>query len=118
MELVKARVVLDMFKTVNYYICLRANTEGVCSSVYEDCSCISCWALYKLLQNFLPNLIVKVAALNHQPLSCSTSYGNSSGLSKAFQNLVGQRQHNQISCIKYNYARNISKKLKVQVLIS
>ena len=28
------------------------------ASVFEDCSCISCWALCELLQYFLPNIIL------------------------------------------------------------
>ena len=75
-DLVKACVVLDMFKTfirsgksvvqllkyeVLYYYNTRvkfAIARSSCSSVFKDCSCISCWALCELLQYFLPNMIV------------------------------------------------------------
>ena len=35
-----------------------AFARSSCSSVFEGCSCISCWALYELLQYFSPNMIV------------------------------------------------------------
>ena len=74
-ELLKACVVLDMFRTfirsgkfvvqlkneVLYYYNTRVQFSIARSSyfsVFEDCSCISFWALCELLQYFLPNMIV------------------------------------------------------------
>ena len=69
-EFVKACVVLDMFKTfirsgksvfqllkyeVLYYYNTRVQfgiARSSCSSVFKDCSGISCWALCELLQYF------------------------------------------------------------------
>ena len=49
-----------MFCYYNAHAILVFSTELLvaCSSVFEDCSCISCWALCELLQYFLPNMIV------------------------------------------------------------
>ena len=70
----KACVVLDMFKTfirsgkpvvqlLNNELPYYYNTRvwfgiALSSSVFEDCSCFSCWALCGFLQYFLRNMIV------------------------------------------------------------
>ena len=73
-------MVLDMFKTfirspesgipavnksskcercfIIIILLFRCEMPVACSPVFEDCSCISCWALCELLQYFLPNMIV------------------------------------------------------------
>ena len=47
-----------LFYNTHAIIVFSSELLLACSSVFEDCSCISCLGLCEVLQYFLPNMIV------------------------------------------------------------